>query len=102
MANAKWNTSAVLRAQEARMESILDLCADVVVAEIKPRTPVRTGFLRGGTAWKKIGKLARKIFNDVEYAVYVEFGTRFMPPQSFIRTGVAAAKPKIERLLKKL
>jgi len=44
-------------------------------ADQKTFTPVNTGVLRNGNGFRKNGTLDYNLYNDVEYAPYVEFGT---------------------------
>lgn len=57
--------------------------------------PVDTGRLRSSINWKlgrdHVGLLAI-IGTNVAYAPYVEFGTRFMAAQPFLRPALAAAR----------
>ena len=98
----EWNVGGTVKVMERKLEDILELAADIVVAETRPRTPVKTGRLKSGTNHKRTGKLERRVFNDVEYAVHQEFGTKFMDPQPFMRPGYRAAMPKIKALLRRV
>ena len=109
MVQKQWNIGGVLKAQEQRLDDVLDLAAEIVVAEIKVRTTVDTGKLRSispaigeGTVSEKSGHLKRRVFNNTEYAPYVEFGTTRMEAQPFMRPGFRAAIPKINQLLRRV
>jgi hypothetical protein len=124
----KWYDKQVLQSIKDQLDAKLDLAADITVGEIVTRTPVKTGFLKGNTRWKKIGRLVRRVFNNTEYAADVEFGTRphviypkekkalkfkkdskevfatkvkhpGTPAQPFFRPGYRAALPLIKKIL---
>lgn len=126
----KWDIRGVINSLEGDLDDLLELGADIVVAEISTKTPVDSGNLKGNTTKKKVGKLHHRVFNNTEYAADVEFGTaphtiipvkkkalrwrdksgkvhfakRVNHPgttaQPFMRPGFRAAKPKIDRLLR--
>lgn len=59
-----------------------------VERQAKIYCPVDTGRLRASIASVTVregGGLVAYVGSDVEYAIYVEFGTRFMAAQSFLR-----------------
>lgn len=59
----------------------------------KQRCPVDTGRLRSSISHQLAsdGGLVARIGTDVEYAPYVELGTRFMSAQPFLRPALSAA-----------
>lgn len=50
--------------------------------------PVDTGRLRNSIAHEPVGDNTESIGTDVEYAPYVELGTRYQSPQPYLRPGV--------------
>jgi len=125
-----WNINGASREMESASEFQLDVMAEIMVGEIQTRTPVDKGQLKGGTRWRMIGKLARRVFNNVQHAMPQEFGSvphtivaktkkalAFKgrdgktvivksvqhpgnPPQPFFRPGAAASAKKIQRVLR--
>jgi HK97 gp10 family phage protein len=74
-----------------------------VVGEVKRRTPVDTGYLRGSIAYTIIqtgGKYILRIYTNVEYAIYVHEGTRRMQGRPFIRDGIEQNQRRIISLIK--
>lgn len=71
-------------------------CRDAVRAiagtirdDARSGTPVRTGRLKG--AWR-VGRRADgdpSVVNDVEYAAFVEYGTKHMPPAAMLGRATA-------------
>ena len=75
-----------------------------ITAQAKALTPVDTGFLRGSLMWKVPGteggfeqgnkvtvkpeKESGLVGSAMEYAIYVEFGTRYMDAQPYLRPAV--------------
>ncbi len=77
---------------------------DILTDEIRKVTPVDTGRLRNSIhpeALQDSGDvLVGTVGTDVEYSVYVEFGTSKMEPRAMFRIGSANAKPKIRKKFK--
>lgn len=59
--------------------------AQRINAIAKTLCPVRTGHLRASIKVVKLSDGGYRIGTDVNYAVYVEFGTRYMHAQPFLR-----------------
>lgn len=98
--NDKWNIDAVMRGQKRRLDATTTLAADAVLAEITTRTPVDTGNLKDNNQKRRISWDKKRVFNNTEYAGYVEFGTDKMKAQPFFRPGYRAAKTKVKKLLR--
>ena len=98
--NDKWYIDGVMRGQQRRLDKMTTLAAQIVRSEIVTRTPVATGNLKGNTSTRRIDDLRKRVFNNTEYAGYVEFGTVKMGAQPFMRPGYRAAKSKVQSLFK--
>ncbi len=59
-----------------KLAKFLEESAKFVFAEVRERAPVRTGKLRGSIALIKVHDLHYVVGSPLEYAVYVERGTR--------------------------
>ena len=74
--------------------------------EIKPITPADTGRLRtsiGNEAKegvRQVSPFRTEIGTKVEYAHFLERGTRFMKARPFMRTGANKATPEINRFFR--
>lgn len=83
--------------------------------EIALRTPVDTGHLRasishvapegrsqdgGGRLEGSADDESAYVGTNVEYAAYVEYGTKYQRPQPYMRTGFEAARGAMDRILK--
>lgn len=84
--------------------------ANFVINEFSmfPDPPVKTGNLRrsvrginlgGGKGIVTAGSIIGK---EINYSVFVEYGTRYMPPRPFFRNGTERSKSSNAELLKKL
>ena len=65
----------------------LDIIASKLIAKVKLKTPVAKkngGTLRRNWQPKKVGKLERVVYNNTEYASYVEYGHRTRGGKSFV------------------
>jgi len=84
--------------KKALQEGLED-ASEVIQDKIKKNAPKKTGFLA-----KNINisneDLKTRIGTDVEYAPYVEFGTRKMGAKPFFRPGIKESKDKALREFK--
>jgi HK97 gp10 family phage protein len=69
-----------------------------VTAEAKKRTPVDTGTLRDNTFYE-VGGNTVIIYNNMEYAPYIELGTVRMQAQPFLRQSVFNNKKEITDII---
>lgn len=74
------------------------------LAQAQTRTPVRTGNLKNSLAAEigtdGIGVFTGQVFSIVEYAPYVEYGTRAMEAQPYLTPAFEAVADSLERALK--
>ena len=74
--------------------------------EIKPITPYRTGRLRTSIGdetregVRQISPFRTEIGTTVEYAHFLEWGTRFMKARPYMSTGANKAMPEINRFFR--
>jgi len=71
-------------------------------AEVKEsagqRVPVKTGQLRD-SIYAKIGEWVAEVGAEASYAVFVEFGTRYMRARPFLYPAVQEALPRLEAII---
>ena len=79
---------------EAIKKSIFDLRANTI-----PITPIDTGRLRGSFD-QTFTNLEGRLFPTVDYAIYLETGTRKMRAQPYMKPGVDRTKNQIEQNFK--
>lgn len=94
---------------QSELPSIVSRAADVVVAEIEPRMPERTGALKAALEHdEKAGKRSATSVVQVDssaqgggihYAIFKEFGTALQPAEPFFRPGVDAAASKVKQVI---
>jgi HK97 gp10 family phage protein len=83
------------------LEDIVKDASEVLVQEMKNRAPVDTGAMRDGLhASKAFGKKGTVAFDvgpdkDGFYAMYAEFGTRFLAKKPFMRPAADAKEVEI-------
>ena len=74
--------------------------------EIKPITPYKTGRLRTSIGnetkegVRQVSPFRTEIGTKVEYAHFLEWGTRFMKARPYMRTGANKAMPEINRFFR--
>lgn len=84
---------------------VVDRTGDDVFRIALDGTPIRTGKMRAG--WKiirkgKDDKRQNIVENSVEYATYVETGTRTTPPRRMLQKALLKAEKRIQRRLDEL
>lgn len=109
------SSDAVVREISERRKLALTEAAIQLEGEIVSRTPVDTGHLRASISHlAPLGKSdeggdrlagfspedSAIVGTNVEYAPYVEYGTRYQKAQPYMRTGFAAAKNDMDRIIK--
>ena len=63
-------------------QDMVEFTTDTLVNECKSEAPVRTGNLRDGH-YSRIENLSGHVYNDVEYAKYVIYGTSRQAPNNY-------------------
>ena len=59
-----------------KAELLINASALKIESDAKHRVPVDTGRLRSSIKTEKFGGIGRRVYTNVEYAPYVEFGTK--------------------------
>lgn len=75
----------------AGQEAISDLGADAVVEGAKARAAVDTGYMRDHIEKRAFGS-ERVVISEAPYSGFVEYGTRNMAAQPFMRPALEAVK----------
>lgn len=89
----------VTRKIQRILRSRMELVGEFVEGAAKLRCPVDTGNLRGSINHKVIRFDLVRIGTPVEYAPYVELGTRYQAAQPYLRPAVYENKAEIKRIL---
>jgi len=76
---SEWDIGGAVKALIQPINDRLDILAELFKGEIEIVTPVDQGQLAGANQWKIPEKFVRRVFNDTDYAIDVEFGT---PPHT--------------------
>lgn len=93
------NSDVVLEQIKKKTISALTLVGELVTTEAKVRCPVDTGKLRDSIAYEvNESGLSVRIGTPTEYGPYVEFGTKTMRMQPFLRPAVLENRDKIEKV----
>lgn len=91
------------RAAQVAADVIRETVADIET-EAKQRAPVDTGALRDSIKGRVINQNAGEVTaggGAVNYATYVEEGTRFAPAQPYMHPAADAARPRFEAAVAK-
>lgn len=72
---------------------------------IKIETPVKHGNLKRSITKRMTGKFEGDVFTspledgkELNYAIYVEYGTRYMAPRAMFRKGVANSEAEVDQI----
>jgi len=80
------------------IDKILKKTVNELIRDIKRLTPSRTGRLRA--AWHRTGsKKKYSIENDMEYASYVENGSRYIVPRRMLQKAFNLAEKRLKKRL---
>jgi len=78
-----------------RVDDALNLEITETQTAAKRLAPKRTGNLTSSIFSEKTGEWAFKLGARADYAVFVEFGTRFMQAKRFITLALESAMPRL-------
>ena len=78
----------------------LEICGGTAERYAKEICPVRTGRLRGSIGHAKKNPTTEQVGTDVEYAPYVELGTRYQKAQPYLRPAVENHRGEYERIIR--
>tara|TARA_Y100001972_G_scaffold124315_2_gene173201 strand:- start:161 stop:592 length:432 start_codon:yes stop_codon:yes gene_type:complete len=70
------NVESMTPSMKKKAEFLINASALKIESDAKSRVPVDTGRLRSSLKTEKFGGIGRRVFTNVEYAPYVEFGTK--------------------------
>ena len=85
-----YNTAIKTLAKDIAPPVVLEICVRVKAEAVNlaPVAPVGGGRLKGSIDYRIEGDTGY-VGSPVEYAIYQEFGTRYMAPQPFLRPAIA-------------
>jgi HK97 gp10 family phage protein len=69
-----------------------------VKASAQKLVPVRTGYLQS-TIYAKISEWVAEIGADATYALFVEFGTKYMQAQPYLYPAIQGHLPQLESII---
>lgn len=84
----------VAPAVDRTVEREIEASARRIQAGAMVRTPVKTGLLRRSWQTRRVPN-GWEVFNPVSYAVYVEYGTRYVGPRGMLTQAVAQERPRL-------
>jgi len=85
----EWHPEGYLRELHATLGNMLEESAEVVEMSAKNECPVITGTLQDSiTHVTDRQDLVAKVGSNVEYAYFVEMGTRRFSPRAYLRKGL--------------
>lgn len=102
MANSVWYGEQRLKEIEEKLFDKMTLASDFVKNEARRRCPVDTGNLRSSLndeVIKENNEIVGRVGTNVEYAGYVEYGTKRQTAQPYLRPALLENKNQITKFL---
>ena len=90
----------VLGANEAGIKRALEICGGTAERYAKELCPVDTGRLRNSIAHEQINDHTEQIGTNVDYAPFVELGTRRQKAQPYLRPAVENHRAEYEAIIR--
>jgi len=85
-------------ALQREVHSYLANWAEAIKAEAQKIVPIRTGYLQS-TIYSTVKQWVAEIGADATYALFVEFGTRYMQAHPFLQPAIQAHLPDLESVI---
>jgi HK97 gp10 family phage protein len=85
-------------AMQKEVHGYLVSWVEAIKAEAQKLVPVRTGYLQS-TIYAKVKEWVAEVGADATYAVFVEFGTRFMQAHPFLQPAIQTHLPELESII---
>jgi len=92
----------IIAGLEPKAEAIVAKTAMDLEAHAKSRAPVDTGTLKNSIQATKIGPAHWRVVVNVDYGMYVEWGTANMAAQPFLQPAILAVTPAYLAAMKKV
>jgi len=93
---------AIRAGARAKAARAVEKTARDIEAGAKQRSRVDSGQMRGGWSVEPISETSKEVFNEVEHAVYNEFGTVHMSAQPMLGPAAEEARPGFLEALSQL
>ena len=102
MAESKFtsNKKQIERSVEQAIGRALEICGGTAERYAKEICPVDTGRLRNSIAHAQVDSHTESVGSNVEYAPYVELGTRYQRAQPYLRPAVEDHRVEYEKIIK--
>ena len=103
MNKLEWYPQELLREVDQKTDSLIDLMSESVLSDAMSEVPVNTGRLQESITINKLGlEKAASIGTGVDYALFVEYGTRYMPAQPYLRPAIDALNSKVNGMIEQV
>ena len=97
--SVKWHPQSFLKALDNRIDRKLKQTGEIVKMNAKSNCPVKSGRLRDSiTEYIDEENKTVSVGSPLEYAKYIELGTRNSPPKAFLRRAIAESTATIKRI----
>jgi HK97 gp10 family phage protein len=86
------------RQMQSKIHERLQSWATRIQRQAQKNAPARTGYLRS-TIYGKVKEWVAEIGAEATYALFVEFGTRYMRAQPYLYPAIQEGLPSLERII---
>lgn len=82
----------IIATSEERGDLAVEAACASITRRAKMHSAVDTGLMRASWEFEMLGDQEGRVFNVVRYAVYNEYGTRYMSPQPMLHPAIAETR----------
>jgi len=75
-----------------KIDNLIEKASEVIKEKAKSNCPVKSGKLRNSIVIEKNRQMNYRVQTDVDYALYVEYGTKRSSAQPYFRPAVNSTK----------
>lgn len=92
----------IIKGMQPRAAAVVAKAALDIQAQAQARAPVDTGTLRASIRAKRISATHWEVWVGVDYGIYLEYGTRHMAAQPYMRPAVASVAESFRKAMRKV
>jgi len=103
MQELRWHPEALIREVDMKEDKLLELSADSMLTDAIAEVPVDTGTLQASLR-REVDNQEKTCYvgSDLEYSVFVEYGTRNMAAQPYLRPAFDNMFGKADAMINKV
>jgi len=100
MNTVKWTPERLIAEVNMKSDRLLDLMSEDVLQVSKDEAPVDTGNLQASIRMEKdYSEKIASVGSDLDYALFVEYGTRYQEAQPYLRPALDGLNGKVDGMI---